>query len=278
MSIMNYITNSFLDDDELFSLFAIDDNPPLQRSKSFRLNVSNGLVELLGIKGNMLAFRKLTQGKDRVLVKVGIDPTIDIEGRLQKIEFAPCPRSTREGFNEFQRVVRAPNGYTQQCDPIPTIWRSWWPIAKQTLNGRAVVLVFHEGNWLDVHKIETGVNPTIFTKLPEVEISASTAIPWAIDTRHLKVQKVQVAAANQSPLNCADERSWLHETAASKGETTMSQTLTEIRTIGDRWLATINSLQDNRNGLLTETKAIEQHKSQLVKTLEYLVVLSKEQS
>jgi hypothetical protein len=274
---MNYITNSFLDDDELFSLFAIDDNPPLQRSKSFRLNVSNSLVELLGIKGNMLAFRKLTQGKDRVLVKVGIDSTIDIESRLQKLEFAPCPRSTREGFNEFQRVVRAPDGYTQQSDLIPTIWRSWWPIAKQTLNGRAVVLVFHEGNWLDVHKIETGVNPTIFTKLPAVEISASTAIPWAIDTRHLKVQKVQIAAANQSPLHSGDERSWLQETSKPKEEPNLARMLQEIGTIGDRWLATINSLPDNRTNLLTESQAIEQHKSQLVKTLEYLVVLSKEQ-
>jgi hypothetical protein len=274
---MSYSTNSFLDDDELFSMFAIDSQPQLQRSKLFKLNISNGLVELLGIKGNILAFRKLAQGNDRVLVRLDVDPTFDIEARLQKLEFALCSRSTRAGFKEFQPVVPAPDGYTQQCDPIPTIWRSWWSIAKQTLNGRAVVLVFYEGQWLDVQKIETGVDPTIFTKLPELAISTSTAIHWAIDTRQIEVKQAPAAPANQSPLNCADERSWLHETAGSKGAATMSQTLQEIRTSGERWLTTINSRQDNSGSLVTESDAVKQHKSQLVETLEYLLALSKEQ-
>ena len=116
-----------------------------------------------------------------------------------------------------------------------------------------------------------------FTKLPELEISTSTAIPWAIDTRQIKVQKTQVEApANQSPLNCGDERSWLQETSVSKGAATMSQTLQEIRTIGDRWLTTMNALQDNSSGLVTASSAAEQRKSRLIKTLEYLLVLSKE--
>jgi hypothetical protein len=275
---MSYSTNSFLDDDELFSMFAIDSQPQLQRSKSFSLNISNGFVELLGIKGNILAFRKLAQGNNRVLVRLDVDPTFDIEGRLQKLKFVRCSRSNRAGFQEFQPVIPAPDGYTQQCDPIPTIWRSWWSIAKQTLNDRAVVLVFYEGQWLDVQKIETGVNPTIFTKLPELEISTSTAIHWAIDTRQIEVKKAPVEApANNSPLNCADERSWLHETAAAKGEATMSLTLTEIRTSSERWLTTMNSLPGNSSSLVTESDATKQHKSRLVKTLEYLLALSKEQ-
>lgn len=275
---MSYSTNSFLDDDELFSMFASDRHPQLQRSKLFRLNISNGLVELLGIKGNMLGFRKLGLDKDRVLIRLDLDPTFDIEARLQKLGFAPCPRSTRAGFQEFQLVIPAPDGYTQQCDLIPAIWRSWWPIAKQTLNGRAVVLVFHEGQWLEVQKIETGVKPTIFTKLPELEISASTALPWAIDTRHVKVEKTQVETpANQLPLNCADERSWLHETATSKVEATLAQTLTEISTSGERWLTIVNSLQGNSSSLVTDSDAVKQHKSRLIKTLEYLLALSKEQ-
>lgn len=275
---MSYSTNSFLDDDELFIMFAIDPKPQLQRSKLFKLNISNGLVELLGIKGNILAFRKLAQGNDRVLVRLDIDPTFDIEGRLQKLEFAPCSRSTRAGFKEFQPVAPAPDGYTRQCDPIPTIWRSWWSIAKQTLNDRAVVLVFHEGQWLDVQKIETGANPTIFTKLPELEISASTAIHWAIDTRQTEVKKAPLELpANQSPLNCDDERSWLHETARSNRDATMSQMLTEIRTSGERWLTTMNSLQANSSNLVTESSAVGERKSQLVKTLEYLLALSKEE-
>ncbi len=275
---MSYSTNSFLDDDELFSMFAIDSHPQLQRSRLFKLDISNGLVQLLSIKGSVLGFRKLFQGNDRVLVRLDLDPTLDIEARLQKLGFAPCLRSSRAGFNEFQLVVPAPDGYTQQCDLIPVIWRSWWPIAKQTPDGRTVVLVFHEGQWLEVQKIETGVSPTILTKLPELEISASTPIPWAIDTRYVKVEKTQVEApVNQSPLNCADERSWLHETAASKGAATMSQTLTEIRTSGERWLTTMNSLQGNSSSLVTESDATKQHKYRLVKTLEYLLALSKEQ-
>jgi hypothetical protein len=273
---MSDSTNSFLDD-ELFAMFAIDSNPQLQRSKLFKLNISNGLVELLGIKGNILAFRRLVQSNDRVLVRLDIDPTFDIEDRLQKLGFALCPRSSRAGFNEFQLVIPAPDGYTRQCDPIPTIWRSWWSIAKRTLNGRAVILVFYDGQWLDVQKIETGVNPTIFTKLPELAISKSTAIHWAIDTRQIEVKKAPVAApANQSPLNCADERRWLHETAGAKGEATMSQTLQEIRTSGERWLTTMNSLEGNSSSLVTESDAAKQHKFRLVKTLEYLLAISKE--
>jgi hypothetical protein len=274
---MSYSTNSFLDDDELFSMFAIDSNPQLQRSRLFKLNISNGSIELLGSKGNILAFRKLGLGNDRVLIKLDLDPTLDIEARLQKLEFVPCPRSSRAGFQEFQLVVPAPDGYTQQCDLIPVIWRSWWPIAKKTPDGRTVVLVFHDGQWLEVQKIETGVSPTIYTKSPELEISASTAIPWAIDTRYVKVEKTQVEApVNQSPLNCGDERSWLHETAAAKGEATLAQTLTEIRTSGERWLTTINSLEDNSGSLVAESGAVKQYKSHLVKTLEYLLALSKQ--
>jgi hypothetical protein len=275
---MSYSTNSFLDDDELFSMFAIDRQPQLQRSKLFKLNISNGLVELLGIKGNILAFRKLAQSNNRVLIRLDVDPLLDIEDRLHKLGFTLCSQSTRAGFNEFQPVVSAPNGYTQQCDPIPTIWRSWWSIANQTLNGRAVVLVFHEGQWLDVQKIETGVNPTIFTKLPELEICKHTAVHWAIDTRQIEVKKAPVAApANQSPLNFDDERSWLQERSVPKGAATMSQTLKEITTIGNRWLTNINSLQDNCTDPTTEASAIEQRKSQIVKTLKYLLALSQEQ-
>ena len=274
---MSYTTNSFLDDDELFSMFAIDSNPQLQRSKLFKLNISNGSIELLGIKGNILAVRKLSQGNDRVLVRLDLDPAFDIEARLQKLGFTLCSRSTRAGFNEFQPVVPAPDGYTQQCDPIPKIWRSWWSIAKQTLNGRAVVLVFYEGQWLDVQKIETGANPTIFTKLPELAISSNSAIHWAIDTRQIEVKKAPVEApANQSPLNCGDERSWLQETAASKGAATLAQTFTEIRTSSERWLTSINSLQANSGTLIAESDTVKQHQYRLVKTLEYLIALSQE--
>ncbi len=275
---MSYSTNSFLDDDELFSMFAIDFQPQLQRSKLFKLNISNGLVELLGIKGNILAFRKLSQGNDRVLIRLDIDPTFDIEDRLQKLGFALCSQSTRAGFNEFQLVMPAPDGYTQQCDPIPKIWRSWWSISKQTLNGRSVVLVFHEGQWLDVQKIETGANPTIFTKFPELAISKSTAIHWAIDTRQIEVKKAPLASpANQSPLNSGDERSWLQERSVSKEAVTISQTLEEIRASGNRWLTNINSLQDNCTDLVIESSPVKQRNAQLVKTLEYLLVLSQQQ-
>jgi hypothetical protein len=275
---MSYSTNSFLDDDELFSMFAIDRQPQLQRSKLFKLNISNGLVELLGIKGNILAFRKLSQGNDRVLIRLDVDPMFDIEGRLQKLGFTLCSQSTRAGFNEFQPVVPAPNGYTQQCDPIPTIWRAWWSISNQTLNGRAVVLVFHDGQWLDVQKIETGVNPTIFTKLPELAISKSTAIHWAIDTRQIEVKKAPVTVpANQSPLNSGDERSWLQERSVSKEAATMSQTLQEIRTSGNRWLTSVNSLRDDCTDPVIKSSPVEQRKSQLVKTLQYLLALAQEQ-
>jgi hypothetical protein len=49
----------------------------------------------------------------------------------------------------------------------------------------------------------------------------------------------------------------------------MSQTLQEIRTLGDRWLKTIYSLQDALP--TTPAPALDRQQAQLVKTLEYLL-------
>ncbi len=272
---MDYSTGFFLDDDELFSFFAIDGNPPLMKSRLFRLNVSNGIVELQGIKGNLLAIRKLKQAADRVSVKLNSGSTIEIEGRLQELGFVPCPLATREGFTEFQQVPQPPEGYTQQCDTINVIWRSWWPIESKTLNGRTAVLVFHEGRWLDVQRVDAGVKPTISTNIHGLKISTNTAIPWAIDTRFAKGHKVE-ARVKHSYLNDNDDRSWAQETVLSGVESTLSQTLKEITTASDRWIKTINFIPTDASGILAESQAIEQRKRQIIQALEYIVSLSRE--
>ncbi len=272
---MDYSTGFFLDDDELFTMFANDANPPLMKSRLFRLNVSNGIVELLGIKGNLLAIRKLTQPTQHVLVKLNSGSTIEVEGRLQELGFAPCSQSTREGFTEFQIVPAPPDGYSQQCDTIKVIWRSWWPIAAKTLNGRAAVLVFHQGNWLDVQKIETGAKSTIFTTDRHVVISTTTAIPWAIDTRFAKSQKVETHV-KQSHIKDTDDLSWARETVLSGTVSTLSQTLNEIDLASTRWMKAIISIPTDPSGLLHESAAIEQRKQKLLKALEYLQAIARE--
>ncbi len=272
---MDYSTGFFLDDDELFSLFATDGNPPLMKSRLFRLNVTNGIVELQGMKGNILAIRKLKQANNSVLVKFNSGSTTEVEGRLQELGFAPSPQSAREGFSEFQRVIAPPSGYTQQCDTIKVIWRSWWPIESKTLNGRAVVLVFHEGKWVDVQKIEAGTKPTIYTNIPGQIVASNTAVPWAIATQFAKGQKVEerVKQAHQSHV---DERSWAQETVMSSAQSNFSQTLQEISGTSHRWLKNINSIPSDLSGYLDESREIEQRKLQLVRVLEYLISLSTE--
>jgi hypothetical protein len=275
---MDYSTGFFLDDDELFSLFATDSNPPLMKSRLFRLNVTNGIVELQGMKGNILAIRKLKQANSSVLVKFNSGSTTEVEGRLQELGFATSPQSTREGFSEFQRVIEPPSGYTQQCDTIKVIWRSWWPIESKSFNGRAVVLVFHEGQWLDVHKIEAGTKPTIYTNIPGKNVYSHTAVPWAIATQFAKGHKVQdrVKQAHLSHVNHTDERSWAQETVMSGAQSTLSQTLTEIQGASNRWIKNINSIPTDVSGYLDESREIEQRKLQLVRVLEYLISLSME--
>ncbi len=273
---MDYSTGFFLDDDELFSLFSIDANPPLMKSRLFRLNVSNGIVELLGMKGNILAIRKLKQTAQNILVKLNSGSTIEVEGRLQELGFAPCARSTREGFSEFQRVPQPPDGYTQQCDTIKVIWRSWWPIETKTLNGRSAVLVFHEGRWLDVRKIVAGMQPTIATKSPELTISSQSAIPWAIDTRFVKGVKVE-DRIKQSHSGQLDDRSWAQETLLSGAQSTLSQTISEIGTASERWIKTLGAIPTDVSGLLNESVETEERKRQILQALVYLTSLTTSQ-
>lgn len=275
---MDYSTGFFLlDDDELFSTFVTDGNPPLVTSRLFRLNVSNGIVELLGMKGNMLAIRKLKQAPDRVLVKLNSGSTIEVEGRLQELGFSPCPQASREGFSEFQRVPQPPAGYTQHCDTIKVIWRSWWPLETKTLNGRAAVLVFHEGNWCDVKKIEAGAKPAILTNTGSTIVSATGVIPWAIDSRFAKGgQKVEERVKQSYSSGYTDERSWAQETVLSGAVSTLSQTLQEINTATDRWIKTIKFIPTDVSGMLTESREIEQRKIQILQALEYLQSISKE--
>jgi hypothetical protein len=270
---MDHSTGFFLDDDELFALFATDKNPPPIKSRLFRVNVSSAMVELAGMKGTILAVRKLRQAANVVQVKLNSGSTIEIEGRLKELGFARCQISAREGFSDFQEIVKLPDGYVQQCDRINVIWRSWWPIKDKTLNGQTAVLVFHEGAWQEIKEVETGVQPSIITKTQHLKIATSAEVIWAIDARFAKGTKVE-DRVKHAHASYADERAWANEAVISGAKDTMSQVLQEISATSQVWIKKVKSIDADVSGLLDESSAIDQRKRQLIQALEYLAKIA----
>ena len=272
---MENTTGFFLSDNEIFELFVSDENPPLSKSSLFRLNTANGIVELQGIRGNILALRKLKQTANIIQVKLDSPTTAEVERRLQALGFARCNLSTRAGFVEFQEAVKLPAGYTQQCDRINIIWKSWWPIKDKTINGQSAVLLLHEGKWHEVKEVEIGVAPTIATKTQYLKMPLNTEITWAIDSRFAKGTKVE-ERIKYAHTSYADERSWAQETVLSGSKSTLTQVMKEITASSQKWIENINSIDTDLSGLLDESNAIDQRKRNILKALEYLVKIGKE--
>jgi hypothetical protein len=271
---MDKSTGFFLDDDELFALFARDENPPLIKSRLFRINASSSMVELQGMKGNILAVRKLKQASNTIQVKLNSGSTIEIEGRLQELGFARSSTASQAGFSDFQESLQPPHGYTQYCDRISTIWRSWWPVKDKKLDGRTAVLVFHEGKWQDVQEVESGVRPIIVTKTRH-QIATSAEVTWAIDSRFAKGTKVE-ERVKFAHANYADERAWANESAITGARTTLSQVMKEINNTSQQWITNIKSIDADVSGLLDESSAIDHRKKQLLQALEYLAKIAEE--
>ncbi len=271
---MDKSTGFFLDDDELFALFARDENPPLIKSRLFRINASSSMVELQGMKGNILAVRKLKQASNNIQVKLNSGSTTEIEGRLQELGFAPSSTASQAGFSDFQESLQPPNGYTQYCDQVSTIWRSWWPVKDKKLDGRTAVLVFHAGQWQDIQEVESGVRPIIVTKNHH-QIATSTEVTWAIDSRFAKGTKVE-ERAKFAHANYTDERVWANESAITGARTTLAQVMKEIDTTSQKWVTNIESIDADVSGLLDESNAIDQRKKQLLQALEYLAKIVQE--
>jgi hypothetical protein len=271
---MDKSTGFYLDDDELFALFAQDENPPLIKSRLFRINASSSIVELQGMKGNILAVRKLKQPNNTVQVKLNSGSTIEIEGRLQELGFTRSSNPSQAGFTDFQAALKPPTGYTQYCDRISTIWRSWWPVKDKTLDGRTAVLVFHKDQWQDIQEVESGVRPLIVTKARH-RLATSAELVWAIDSRFAKNTKVE-ERAKFAHASYADERNWANESAIVGAQTSLAQVMKEINGTSQKWIASIQSIDADVSGLLDESSAINQRKKQLLQALEYLAKIAQQ--
>jgi hypothetical protein len=266
----------FLNDNELFDLFVSDNNPPLVKSNLFRINVLSGVVELQGIRGNILAVRKLNQETNTIQVKLDSPSTAEVERRLQAVGFARSAVSTRAGFADFVATVKPPAGYTQQCGLVSSIWRSWWPIRDKTLNGHAAVLVFYEGKWHEVKEVEVGATPTIVIPNKYIKVSPSLELTWAIDSRFAKGTKVE-ERVKHAHTRYADERDWAQQTVLSGSKSTLAQVLTDITNSSHKWIENIKSIDSDMSGLLDEASDIDRRKRQLIKAIESLVSIVKEE-
>jgi hypothetical protein len=264
----------FLNDNELFELFVSDNNPPLVKSNLFRINVLSGIVELQGIRGNILAVRRLKQATNTIQVKLDSPSTADVERRLQVLGFARLAVDSRAGFADFTETVKPPAGYTQQCGLVSSIWRSWWPIRDKKLNGHAAVLVFDRGKWHEVKEVEVGVTPTIAITDRYIKVSPSVELIWAIDSRFAKGTKVE-ERVKHAHARYADERAWAQETALSGSKSTLAQVLTEITTSSHKWIEDIKSIDADMSGLLDEASAIDRRKRRLIHAIESLVSIVK---
>jgi hypothetical protein len=266
----------FLNDNELFELFVSDNNPPLVKSILFRINVLSGIVELQGIRGNILAVRRLNQATNTIQVKLDTPSTAEVERRLQAVGFARSAVASRAGFTDFMETVRPPTGYTQQSGLVSSIWRSWWPIRDKTLNGHAAVLVFYEGKWQEVKEIEVGATPTIATASQYIKVAPSIELTWAIDSRFAKGTKVE-ERVKHAHARYADERAWAQETVLSGSKSTLAQVLTDITTSSHKWIENIKSIDSDMSGLLNESSEIDRRKRQLIHAIESLVSIVKEE-
>jgi hypothetical protein len=266
----------FLNDNELFELFVSDNNPPLVKSILFRINVLSGIVELQGIRGNILAVRRLKQATNTIQVKLDTPSTTEVEKRLQAAGFARSAVSSRAGFTDFVETVKPPTGYTQQCGLVSSIWRSWWPIRSKTLNGQAAVLVFHEGKWHEVKEVEVGATPTIAIPNKYIKVAPSLELTWAIDSRFAKGTKVE-ERVKHAHARYADERAWAQETVLSGSKSTLAQVLTEITTSSHKWIDNIKSIDADMSGLLDEASTIDRRKRRLIQAIESLVSIAKEE-
>jgi hypothetical protein len=265
----------FLNDNELFELFVSDNNPPLVKSTLFRINVLSGIVELQGIRGNILAVRKLKQATNTIQVKLDSPSTADVERRLQAVGFARAAVASRAGFADFTETVKPPAGYTQQCGLVSSIWRSWWPIRDKTLNGQAAVLVFYEGKWHEVKEVEVGATPTIAIPNKYIKVAPNIELIWAIDSRFAKGTKVE-ERVKHAHARYADERAWAQETVLSGSKFTLAQVMNEINISSHKWIENIKSIDSDMSGLLDEANAIDRRKRQLIQAIESLVNTVKE--
>jgi hypothetical protein len=266
----------FLNDNELFELFVSDNNPPLVKSNLFRINVLSGIVELQGIRGNILAVRRLKQTTNTIQVKLDSPSTADVERRLQTLGFARLAVASRAGFADFAETVKPPAGYTQQCGLVSSIWRSWWPIRDKKLNGHAAVLVFYEGKWHEVKEVEVGAAPTIAIADRYIKVAPSLELIWAIDSRFAKGTKVE-ERVKHAHASYADERAWAQETVLSGSKSTLAQVLTEITTSSHKWIDHIKSIDADMSGLLDEANNIDRRKRRLIHAIESLVSIVKEE-
>jgi hypothetical protein len=269
-------TGFFLDDDELFALFARDDNPPLIKSRLFRINASSSIVELQGMKGNILAVRKLRQPSNTVQVKLNSGSMREIEGRLQELGFSRSQSSGPSGFSDWKEELQPPAGYTLYCDRIRTIWRFWWPVKNRTLNGRTAVIFFHEGKWLDIEEVQSGQQPMIVIKTRH-QISTNAEVTWAIDSRFAKGTKVE-ERIKIAPTGYVDARAWANESAITGARTTLDQVLKEVSKTSQKWIVNVKSIDADISGLLDESSAIDQRKKQLLQALEHLAKIAQQRS
>ncbi|MGB3205087.1 MAG: hypothetical protein WBB28_08870 [Crinalium sp.] len=197
----NNLSTSIIDNVTIIRNF-ISGNDRLISNQNIRIEKALDSVQLIGKKGEVLAFNKTIDNQPLCVIKYDSTYREVLNLILLESNFLPIGKSEQQqGFFEYKRAD-VPAGYKLNWTEAQTLWKIWWPSQKRkyAVEIELDILIYQKNQWYPIQDI-VGTEGffKIKTLIGEITVGSQDKIIWIdkISQQNLNPQNI-LAVSNQN--------------------------------------------------------------------------------